>query len=119
MKDIPKNKLLKFIPTGSSFICDPPVTDTDIDYVLFVANKAEICTHLIENGWTFCGNKAYINPDNNFLAVRNGNLNYILVDTEYTFDQWEAATLLAKHRNLLKKEERITLFRNIFKGQRP
>lgn len=117
MKDIPEDKLIKYIRSGSSFICDPPVTDTDIDYVLFVTNKLEICKHLIVNGWVFCGNEAYNNPDNDFLATRNENINYILVDDEPTFDQWEAATLLAKQRNLLKKEERVALFRNIFKGQ--
>lgn len=105
------------ILSGSSFICDPPVTNTDIDYVVFVTNKEEVCKYLTENGWTFCGGEAYNNPDNDFLAVRNQDLNYILVDEEHTFDQWEAATLLAKKRNLLNKNERIALFRNIFKGQ--
>lgn len=105
------------ILSGSSFICDPPVTNTDTDYVVFVTDKKEVCQYLTENGWTFCGNEAYSNPDNDFLAVRNGDLNYILVDDEPTFDQWEAATLLAKKRNLLDKEERIKLFRNIFKRQ--
>lgn len=111
--DIPEHLVEKFHRTGSSVICSPPVLDTDIDYVILVDDKEEIRCILEDKGWKICGKEAYYNPDNDFIAFRKENLNYIIVNDVPTYDRWEAATLLATKRNLLDKADRVALFKNI------
>ncbi len=102
--------------TGSSVICNPPVTDTDIDVVILANDPEEVKCFLEDEGWAICGSKEGYGNDSSFTAYRKGKDNYIIVEDQAEFDRWEAATLLAQKRNLLKKEDRIKLFSHIRAG---
>lgn len=100
--------------TGSSVVCNPPVTDTDIDVVILVNDPPEVCAGLEDAGWDSCGEtEKYGGDGSTFTAYRKDKLNYIIVEDPAVFDQWEAATLLATKRNLIDKSDRIKLFENI------
>ena len=117
--DIPMWHVHAYHQTGSSVICNPPVVDTDIDYVIFVYRSSfeeHIKIKLLNSGWKLCGNEAYDDQDNTFISYRKGKLNYIFVFYQGDYDRWEAAMLLAKDRNLVSKQDRINLFRTILAG---
>lgn len=109
-------------PTGSNYVCDPPVTNTDIDYVVLVANKNivnDIADELgalprqeAEQEMQYPNKKT---PTMEFYPIRvlpNHNLIFVF---KYTYMiKWIVATNLAKSYNLKKKSQRIALFREIF-----
>ena len=116
IQSIPEEFVDAWIRTGSSVICNPPVLTTDEDYVILANDPEEAKTALEDDGWDCCGEtKKYGGDGSTFVAYRKGKLNYILVEDPAIFDQWEAATLLATKRNLLDKNDRIKLFKNIVK----
>lgn len=107
--------------TGSNYICGPPVTDTDIDYVVFVqvfkrhphnwfANNP-IPSWVYGEGWETGGSEREGNWMDTF---RKGKYNLIFVYNEIDFCKWHCATEIAKKRNLLDKEDRIALFDDVF-----
>lgn len=114
--DIPLWMMKDYHQTGSSIICNPPVTDTDIDFCILVESVEKTSALLCQKGWTVCGNASYDNESSTFQALRKAKLNYILVENKQEYDRWEAAMLLAKHRNLTEKADRVALFRTIKAG---
>lgn len=107
MTDI-ETKCIEYWPTGSHYICNPPVTDTDIDFIILVNEEWESIVDLIDKGWVKYGNGKYGNTD--FVSLRKGKYNYIITSNEIFFNKFRAATELAKALNLKKKEDRIKLF---------
>lgn len=112
-------------PTGSRYICNPPVTNTDDDYVLFVEDIKAAYLELLDTNWTIGGanNASYAveDIDNWFSAKKHINgevINYIVVGDQETFSKWVTATELCKKLNLLKKEDRIALFEVVVKGEK-
>lgn len=112
-------------PTGSRYICNPPVTNTDDDYVLFVEDIKAAYLELLDTNWTIGGanNASYAveDIDNWFSAKKHINgevVNYIVVSDQDQFSKWVTATELAKKLNLLKKEDRIALFEVVVKGEK-
>lgn len=100
--------------TGSAYICDPPVTNTDEDYVLLVENVVNTCDHLIRLGFTHCSR--YPNLEHKFVALRKGAINFIITADEVYYIRYVAATDLAKRLNLTNKSDRINLFHVILDG---
>ena len=111
--DIPLWMVKDYHKTGSTVICDPPVEDTDIDFCIWVEDIKKVSELMCAAGWAVCGGDAYKEADSDFAALRKGKLNYILVSSRDDYNKWEAAMLLAKHRNLIDKNDRIELFRSI------
>lgn len=119
------HNVLGYAQTGSSYICNPPVLDTDEDWVLLVHNQAAAKQELLSLGYTFSakdkeGYNVSATPDpfqphNRFDAYRNPdtNENLIVVDNPYSFMQWKTATALAKRLNLTDKDDRIAMFRAV------
>lgn len=112
-------------PTGSRYICNPPITTTDVDFVLFVEDIQAAYKQLRETSWKIGGedNKTYGEPEVNgwFSAKKKINealVNYIVVSDQDQFSKWVTATELAKKLNLLKKEDRIALFEVVVKGEK-
>jgi len=103
--NIPDELWKNMYHTGSSAVCNPPVLDTDIDYVIYT-DTYKLESWLVDNG--FKGScKDY---ESGTVSLRKGILNIIIVD-DYTFyKRWVLATDLAKRFNLLKKIDRISLF---------
>lgn len=104
--------------TGSSYICDPPVFDTDTDYVLLCSEGYE--KSLRDKGFECSTSEsaACIEYESmgNFLSYRKGNDNYIVTTDVEFYVKFVNATRLAKRLNLLKKEDRIALFQAILYG---
>lgn len=108
---IPSHLYCIAFDTGSAYICDPPVTDTDIDKMHLVYSLDETEKELLNLGWKRCGINEY--AVTGWAAYRKDNLNALVTDNKHHYDKFEAATELAKKRNLLKKTERIKLFNTI------
>lgn len=77
----------------------------------YVNDLDECIVYLKTNGWKVCGGEEY-NVDM-WIAFRKEKDNVILTDSIVHYNKFEAATELAKKRNLLNKEDRIELFRQI------
>ncbi len=100
--------------TGSNYTCDPAVTDTDIDWLVLVADFPKYWIYLTEdNGWTPGGSSvdAIVNDERAvFAAFRKGVHNLIVVNDPEYYDRLVLATEMAKRFNLLEKEDRVLLF---------
>lgn len=115
--------------SGSSVICDPPVTTTDVDLLILVSDLEETGIAFIK--WENCleefvsgsdkidksGYIAEILDGARFSAFRMGKLNVIITDDQALHIRSVAATLLAKELNLQDKQERIALFRAVKFGE--
>lgn len=119
--------VLGYQQTGSSYIVNPPVLDTDEDWVVLVHSRSNARVELAKLGYTLsskdmekykAGKTDPFAMYNSFDAFRHPdtNENLIVVDHPYTFLQWKTATALAKKLNLTNKEDRIKLFRAIRSG---
>ena len=104
-------KILKSHPTGSSYICNPPVTTTDIDRIYLVDNTEGLFDHM--RGWDFNSSDEY--PATlqfySFKKEEDGvTLNALITPDEKYYNQFVLATEVAKKMNLLEKEDRVMLF---------
>lgn len=104
--------ILEFHRTGSSYICDPPVTNTDVDYVCLVEESSKVIldTWLTNQGYTDVS-KMYEGTD--FISARKERLNLIIVWSDSNYEGWVEATLQAKELNLTNKEDRVALFKKV------
>ena len=118
------NFLLPFIAlsvfaTGSAVTCDPPVLDTDEDWLVLVEHHdRETIASMLRTGWAPCclpGADEYNAEAGHwtFTAWRKGRINLIVTDDQAIYLRSCGATLLAKHLNLLDKQDRVALFRAI------
>ena len=105
---IPSYLYTASFPTGSSYICNPPVLDTDIDQMFLVDDLEKVSQVLEKLGWKRCGKEEY-NVDK-WVAYRKDNLNALLTDNLDHFNKFLQATEEAKKLNLLDKKDRIALF---------
>lgn len=109
--------------TGSSYTCDPPVLDTDEDWLLLTEHDLlDTLTSLLNLGWVDCAttDKELYNEDKygvTWYAVRKGKYNLIVTTSFDWFMRGVAATLLCKAMNLQQKQQRIRLFRCIRDGE--
>lgn len=115
--DAPYDKYESVFRTGSSVICNPPVTDTDEDYMFYTEDMERFAIHLLTNGWETCGKDYEGHNAGLFRALRKGKLNYLLTDSQDYYDKFEEATKVATKLNLLQKEQRIALFNYIINGE--
>ena len=111
-------------PTGSRFICDPPVLDTDDDWVILVEDLEYAKYKAARLDWYHAGGGYYREGSDHeelgpFVSMRQpeGNSNYIFTEDAEFYDRYVAATLLAKKYNLLNKPDRIQLFHAVLYGE--
>ena len=109
--DIPEEGVVAYQGTGSFFICNPPVLDKDKDILILVKDTEEYKEKLLYDGWEGC--TGYEDKEPHFFAARKGEINLIVTDELQWYLRFAAATELAKKLNLLKKEERISLFEQV------
>lgn len=130
--------------TGSSFTCDPPVLDTDDDYLVLIepGRLEEAGCRLDKYAFTNCFDDWVDKEDTDdatlsesgysvetaagarFSAWRRGKVNLIVTDDIPFYLRSVGATLLAKELNLQHKHQRIDLFRclkfgNVYEGPLP
>ena len=103
-------------PTGSRFICDPPVMDTDEDYVVLTKDFDRLSRYLIANDWDYDGAN-YREEGAPFGSFRKDHYNLIVTDDEEFYDKYVVATQLAKKLNLLSKVDRVQLFAAVVDGE--
>lgn len=119
--------LVGWFRTGSSYICDPPVLNTDDDFVLYAVNRFVLRPQLEALGYEYSNKDVKEYKDKNkdpfakynvFDAYRHpgNNHNLIVVASADDFLKWKVATKVAKELNLLDKRHRIVLFRAIRSG---
>ena len=111
-------------PTGSRFICDPPVMDTDDDWIILVEDLEYAKYKASRLDWIYSGAGYYREGNEEpelgpFVSMRHaeGNSNYIFTEDAEFYDRYVAATLLAKKYNLLNKPDRIQLFHAVLYGE--
>lgn len=107
-----EDTVLKSYPTGSRYICNPPVMDTDKDTVFLVNGFYDFAQMLRDDGWEDCG--IQYEGIGEFQAFRKGEDNYIVTEDPEFFKCYVKATEAAKALNLLNKDDRITLFQTVY-----
>ena len=113
-----KDKIFSMVswhPAGSNYICTPPVTDTDIDYIIYVDDWNGAINWMTEHGFESCGEDKY--GGNQFHAFRRDELNYIITYDYIFYIRFVAATELAKRLNHKFKSDRVALFKDILYGE--
>ena len=117
--NIPQDLWGGIYQTGSSVICNPPVTDTDIDYVIYTNEEVKLDTFLKCEGFkeSCYDEEEYDLEEEGFTCYRKSNINLIVTINYNWYLKWVEATKLAKKLNLLQKEQRITLFKYILYGE--
>lgn len=126
--DFLEGKCLKFELVGSRVTCDPAPTDTDQD-VLVLADLNNWGLHLepllvtegFEKGGSNCGDVAgYMgNVPLSFQSFTFGELNLIVTFDPEFYRRFMAATAIAKHLNLLVKDDRVMLFQGFYTATAP
>ena len=107
-------------PVGSRATCSPPPTDTDQDWLLFVAkdNYGPLVDSLLADGWDVGGSlvpldESTLPPDWRFNSLKKGIDNIVITDSDIFHARFLAASSVAKRLNLLSKDDRIALFQAV------
>jgi hypothetical protein len=106
---------IKVAETGSRFICNPPPMDTDQDYICLVKDLRETDVLVTEEKYER-GGSIWPECENNFFSYKRDDTNLIITESEEFFNKFVAATSVAKHLNLLNKEDRVHLFQAVLYG---
>jgi hypothetical protein len=103
--------------TGSSVICNPPVTTTDEDYVVLInssTDKVELIDSLVAEGFQLDGSYnalGELSSRGGWASLKNSaNVNYIVTYDEELYNRFVLATKIATEMNLTAKEDRVKLF---------
>lgn len=109
--------------TGSTYTCNPPPKDTDIDYLIFCTSEYvhyDIFHSLISEDYVLeCGEHYQDAGDNTFYSLRKGNVNYIVTKNKEFANKHILATEVCKKLNLMDKKDRILLFKAILYREAP
>ncbi len=119
--NIPQDLWDGIYQTGSSVICNPPVTDTDIDYVIYTNEEIKLDTFLKSKGYTkSCAEEEEYDLENEgFSCYRLNNINLIITTNREWYNKWVLATKVAKNLNLKVKADRVMLFKAILYDEAP
>ena len=106
---------------GSRETCDPPPSDTDEDWLILLKPTREVHRELTEEGWNLDGsfiidavNRCPV--EERFRSYKLGDINLIVTKNYSFFQQFMAASSVAKRFNLLEKDDRIVLFQAVLYG---
>jgi hypothetical protein len=105
-----KALVLDYFPTGSRIICNPPVMNTDEDFVLITSDLSKFNEEAASDGWQDTATENYDIDSSGFNTFRKGDKNLIVTVSFELFRKWLLATLLARKLNLTDKEDRKDLF---------
>lgn len=102
-----------YMATGSRVICNPPVIDTDEDYIVYDPTE-QFCQGLYGMGID-ATNGEYLGPAQ-FVTFRVGQVNFIVTHDYPFYKKFCKATKEATSLNLTNKQDRINLFQKILYG---
>ena len=111
--------ILKWRPTGSFYICNPQVLNTDKDYIVLVKDLNTSQPKLQELGYvpSVSDSDEYdLETEGGFMCYRKDDINLIVTEDEKFFDKFWEATCVAKQLNLKEKHDRIYLFKYVLYG---
>lgn len=114
--------VLSITPVGSRVTCNPAPTDTDRDWLILVDQNEEwrVFEFLSTDGWELGGSlpddENSTPPSDRFMSFTKGVDNIILTNASVFHRRFLAATSIAKHLNLLRKDDRIALFQAVLYG---
>lgn len=115
-----KELCTRIAPCGSRVTCNPPVLDTDEDFILLVTPDQQIAfnRYVLENGWVLGGSDIpeesnILDPDKRFQSYTLGDKNLIVTASEVFYWRFIAATHVCKRLNLLNKADRIAVFQAV------
>jgi hypothetical protein len=99
-------------PTGSRVICNPPVLNTDNDWLVFVPDSLqEKAMEFMENQGATHSLTQETYPDG--VCYRYGDINPILIWEFEIYYCWVAATYWASKLNLQDKADRTAFFQSL------
>jgi 4-hydroxyphenylpyruvate dioxygenase-like putative hemolysin len=104
-------KKLPHFRTGSREICNPPVMNTDVDFVVLNKKNVDFSEWLDTTGT----DDSY-GTSLTFRTYRSGEVNLIIVNSNAEFTKWHIATVAAKALNMVDKHSRIVLFQGVLYG---
>lgn len=102
--------------TGSRYICDPPVLDTDDDWLVYSKDRFGDVESLLAAENFSTQSQDYGGPRSRFTSWRKGDLNLIVTGDSEFAKKHRLATEICKHMNLLDKEDRIAIFQRVLYG---
>lgn len=110
-----KDLAVSITPVGSRVTCNPPPTDTDQDWLVFIPaqNMFGLDKILINNDFILDSPSHYDPDRGSFKSWSDGENNIILTWDKSFHDKFITATNIAKEQNILKKADRIKLFQKI------
>ena len=111
--------ILKWLPTGSFYICTPQVLNTDKDYIVLVKDLNTSQSKLQDLGYvpSVADSDEYdLETEGGFMCYRKGDINLIVTEDEKFFAKFWEATTVAKQLNLKEKHDRIYLFKYVLYG---
>lgn len=110
---------ISITPVGSRVTCDPPPTDTDEDWLILIKQSTmEKCLSLLsKEGFALDNpNEHYRPEEGKFNSWRKGDTNLIVTRDWEFHRRFLAATHVAKVLNVMKKQDRVTLFQAVLYG---
>ena len=114
-----EKNLISVHETGSSYICDPPVLDTDWDYLLLVEYIDNAHADLLYRGFDYTSLEYEEMPGEHFRTYRKDQYNLIVTTSTQWYVRFCAATEYCKTKNVLNKETRIMFFNLILQDKEP
>lgn len=104
---------------GSRVICNPPVTDTDLDICVLLHDKADLGT-LEGLGYVPCPlhYDVMMGAEYAFCTFRKDEINLIVTCDDALFERYRLATEWATKINIQNKEDRAMFFMLVKYGDR-
>lgn len=118
-----KGIIVHWTHVGSTYICNPPPLDTDIDNLILLKSidplkLRKVFQILMDNGWN--GNEEYMSAHSSeFHSFKKDNLNVIFTTSKLFYNDFRLAASVCKKLNLLDKEDRIMVHDAIISGIYP
>lgn len=97
-------------PVGSRITCDPIPPDSDEDFLVLTSQLMAILHVFDSHGFDQDGSRI---DGGDFKSYSRGDLNIITTTDDVFFQNFMAASSVAKRLNLLDKADRIALFRAV------
>jgi len=105
-------------PCGSRITCNPPVMNTDADYLVRTGNLIRFVETALRSGWEIGG--SFQDDDNqpglHFVSLTKDDANLIVTKSGEFYRRFHAATVIATELNILDKPKRVRVFQAILYG---
>ncbi len=112
---LPNPLIIDWQLTGSYYICNPPVTTTDIDVLILTENHEDIYKIFVGYGIVCTSIEAdsilKAEYPKDFVCYRYEQYNFIVTDDPTFYIRFAAATEYCKHLNIQDKTDRINIFK--------